>query len=244
MRFHLRYIQQCTLHGLLSPGILIVALSVAGAFTACQPSDSATNEDTSTTAKDSANSGEDMTNASYIVFYGNSLTAGYQLEEDRAFPALIQRRIDSLGYDYTVVNAGLSGETSAGGAGRIDWVMQQPVDIFVLELGANDALRGLDLTATKENLRAILDRVVEVNPNVELIIAGMKAPPNMGPEYTREFNAIFPALAREHDAGLIPFLLAGVASQPELNLEDGIHPNVEGHKIVMENVWTVLKDYL
>ena len=177
-----------------------------------------------------------------ILFFGNSLTAGYGLEMDQAWPALIQQIIDSLDLEYQVINAGLSGETSSGGLNRIDWVSQQPIHIFMLELGANDALRGLDLKSTRENLRGILAFVRDKYPDAHLMVAGMKAPPNMGTEYTEEFESIFPALAEEFDATLIPFLLEGVAGDPSLNLEDGIHPNVEGQKIVRDNVWQVLKD--
>lgn len=179
-----------------------------------------------------------------ILIFGNSLTAGYGLEEHESFPSLIQKRIDSLALNYTVVNAGLSGETTAGGNGRIDWVLKQPVDVFVLELGGNDVLRGLDLGQTEKNLRAILTKVRKLHPEIPIILAGMQAPPNMGEEYTTQFASIYPKLANEYDAGLIPFLLDGVAGNPGLNLPDGIHPNAKGQKIVVENVWVVLKSYL
>jgi acyl-CoA thioesterase-1 len=179
-----------------------------------------------------------------ILFFGNSLTAGLGLEEEESFPSLVQSRIDSLGLDYRVINGGLSGETSAGGKGRIDWVLRQPVDIFVLELGANDMLRGLELGATKENLRDILLRVQEKYPSAKLIIAGMEAPPNMGKDYTDRFRSIFQELASEFNAGLIPFLLDGVAGRPELSIGDDKHPNAEGQQIVMENVWKILVNYL
>ncbi len=176
-----------------------------------------------------------------ILFFGNSLTAGYGLDEEQSFPALIQQRIDSLGLAYLVVNAGLSGETTSGGLNRIEWVLKQKVDIFVLELGANDVLRGLDLKATESNLKAILDKVKSTYPDVKLMLAGMQAPPNMGNDYTRQFAAIFPRLAKQYNAALIPFLLKDVAAIPALNLADGKHPNVEGQKIVRDNVWEVLE---
>lgn len=179
-----------------------------------------------------------------ILFFGNSLTAGYGLDEDQSFPALVHERIDSLGLKYTVVNAGLSGETTAGGKERIDWVLRQKVDLFVLELGGNDMLRGLNVQATEENLRNIITRVKEKYPDIPVIVAGMQAPPNMGPDYTKTFGGIYPKLAGEFDAGLIPFLLDGVAQVKSLNLPDGIHPNVKGQKIVLENVWKVLQEYL
>lgn len=179
-----------------------------------------------------------------ILFYGDSLTAGYGLDEKDAFPTLIQQRIDSLDLPYKVVNAGLSGETSAGGLGRIDWVLKQDVDLFVLELGANDMLRGLDIKSTEENLDAILKRVKAKNPETEIVIAGMQAAPNMGTDYIKRFNGIFSELAANYKGGMIPFLLDGVAGIDSLNLGDGKHPNALGQRVVVENVWEVLKDYL
>ncbi len=184
------------------------------------------------------------TDTKQILFFGNSLTAGYGLDEEQSFPALIQQRIDSLGLLFTVINAGLSGETTSGGKNRIDWILKQKVDIFVLELGANDVLRGLDLKETESNLRDILNKVRTANPEVKLVLAGMEAPPNMGNDYTKRFAAIFPKLAREYNAALIPFLLQNVATIPSLNLADGKHPNAEGQYIVRENVWKVLKQVM
>lgn len=177
-----------------------------------------------------------------ILFFGNSLTAGYGLDTEEAFPALIQNRLDSLGFNYTVINSGLSGETTSGGLNRLNWVLNQKVDIFVLELGANDGLRGIPLKETRNNLQQMIDLVKEKNPNTKIILAGMQIPPNMGPYYTAEFKYIYPKLAEENDIKLIPFLLDGVAGNPELNLEDGIHPTEEGHQIVKENVWKVLEE--
>jgi len=179
-----------------------------------------------------------------ILFFGDSLTAGYGLDEEESFPSLIQDRIDSLGLAYEVINGGLSGETSAGGKGRIDWVLRSPIDLFVLELGANDVLRGLDLNETDKNLRAILDAVRAKYPDIPMIVAGMQAPPNMGSDYTNQFVNIFKTLSTDYDTGLIPFLLEGVAGIPELNLQDAKHPNAKGQKIVRENVWSVLQGYL
>lgn len=179
-----------------------------------------------------------------IVFFGNSLTAAYQLSPEQGFTAILQRRIDSLGLAYTCVNAGLSGETTADGVNRIDWVLQQPVDIFVLELGGNDALRGLPVTESKKNLQAMLEKVKAKYPNSKLVVAGMLAPPNLGAAYTNAFRDMYPALARKNGAVLIPFLLDGVGGIPELNLPDGIHPNVEGQKVVAETVWKILKPLL
>jgi len=179
-----------------------------------------------------------------IVFFGNSLTAAYQLSPEQGFTALIQQKIDSLNLPYLCVNAGLSGETTADGVNRIDWVLQQPVDVFVLELGGNDALRGLPVTESKKNLQAMLDKVKAKYPNCKLVVAGMLAPPNLGASYTDAFRTMYPYLAKKNGAVLIPFLLEDVGGIPELNLPDGIHPNVEGQKVVAENVWKVLKNIL
>ena len=178
-----------------------------------------------------------------ILFYGNSLTAAYQLSPEQGFTALIQRKIDSIGLPYTCINAGLSGETTADGVSRIDWVLQQPVHVFVLELGGNDALRGLPLSETKKNLQTIIDKVKAKYPDCKIVIAGMMAPPNLG-SYAGDFRKIFTAIAKANHAALIPFLLEGVGGIPSLNLEDGIHPNVEGHKIVAATVWKTLRPLL
>lgn len=179
-----------------------------------------------------------------ILFFGNSLTAGFGLDPELAFPNLIQQKIDGENVSFAVINAGLSGETSAGGLSRIDWVMSQPIDIFILELGANDGLRGLPLESTRKNLQGILDKVKQKYPHVEIVVAGMMVPPNMGENYSDEFEKIYPELARNNNATLIPFLLDGVAGNPDLNLPDGVHPNIEGHQIVADNVWSVLKPIL
>lgn len=179
-----------------------------------------------------------------IVFFGNSLTAGYGLETSEAFPAIIQERIDSLGLPYRVVNAGVSGETSAGGKGRIDWLLKQPIDVFVLELGANDGLRGINPKETYQNLATIIDRVRAKNPDVEIVLAGMQIPPSMGQRFTTEFREVFTKLAAEKDAILIPFLLEGVAGEKELNQGDGVHPTKEGQRILADNVWEVLEPVL
>lgn len=179
-----------------------------------------------------------------LLFFGDSLTAGLGLETEEAFPALIQQKIDTLQLPYQVVNAGLSGETTAGGKNRISWVLNQTVDVFVLELGANDGLRGIPVTETRANLQAIIDTVKAKNPNTKIILAGMQIPPNMGQDYTRDFKNVFPELAAKNNLPLIPFLLENVAGIPELNQPDGIHPTAEGHKIMAETVWLVIKEVL
>lgn len=177
-----------------------------------------------------------------ILFFGNSLTAGYGVEPSEAFPALIQNTIDSLQLGYKVINAGVSGETSSGGNSRVSWILRQPVDVFVLELGGNDGLRGIPLTETRKNLQAIIDQVKAKYPDAKLVLAGMQIPPNMGRQYATDFRQIFPDLAAKNNMAIIPFLLQGVGGEVKLNQQDGIHPTAEGHKIVAANVWNVLKD--
>jgi len=179
-----------------------------------------------------------------ILFFGDSITAGHGVDKEQAFPALVQQKIDSLGWDFRAINAGLSGETSAGGLRRVEWMLRQPVSVFVLELGGNDGLRGIDLDATKNNLQKIIDKVETKYPEAHIIIAGMQVPPNLGPEYTKKFKQMYPELADKNDATLIPFLLKDVGGIDELNQPDGIHPNPEGHKIVAETVWDTLKPIL
>lgn len=175
-----------------------------------------------------------------ILFFGNSLTAGYGIEEDEAYPSLAGQRLDSLGYDYQVINGGLSGETTAGGLSRLDWFLEEKPEIFVLELGGNDGLRGIEIEETKKNLKAIIATVRTKYPDTGIILAGMQIPPNMGQDYTKRFAEIYPEIAKEENVTLIPFLLERVAGNPDLNLRDGIHPTEEGHKIVLENIWPYL----
>jgi acyl-CoA thioesterase-1 len=179
-----------------------------------------------------------------VLFLGTSLTAGLGVAPEEAYPALIQEKIDSLGWPFRVVNAGVSGETTAGGLARMDWLLREPVAVLVLELGANDALRGQNLDSTRHRLQAIIDRTKAAHPGADIVIAGMQAPPNLGAAYTREFREIYPELARSNGAALIPFLLEGVAGIPELNQADGIHPTARGHRIMAENVWKVLEPLL
>lgn len=179
-----------------------------------------------------------------ILFFGNSLTAGYGLSPDEAFPSVAAELLQQKGKAVKVINGGLSGETSAGGLTRIDWMLRQPVDVFVLELGANDGLRGLPLEQTRTNLQGIINKVKAKNPKVKIVIAGMMVPPNMGPDYSEKFQQLFKDLAQKNQAVLIPFLLEGVAGHPHLNLPDGIHPNVEGHRIVARTVVKYLEPLL
>lgn len=184
---------------------------------------------------------EETTTSKRIVFFGDSLTAGYGLDDvENAFPGLIQQKIDSLGLKYIVVNSGISGETTSGGKNRIDWVLNEKPDVFVLELGANDGLRGVNLSETKNNLQFIINAVKTKYPETKIVLAGMQIPPNMGQDYTSEFKNIFPDLAKKNNLTLVPFLLENVGGIPSLNQSDGIHPTKEGHKILASNVWEVL----
>ncbi len=179
-----------------------------------------------------------------IIFFGNSLTAAYGLDPSQGFVGLIRKKIDSLGLHYKVVNAGLSGETTAGGNTRIDWILRQKVDVFVLELGGNDGLRGISPDESIKNLQSIIDKVKAAYPEAKIVLAAMEAPPNMGDRFTSKFRTMYPALATKNNITLIPFFLNGVGGIPELNQADGIHPTAEGHKIVAENIWQVLKEVI
>jgi acyl-CoA thioesterase-1 len=186
----------------------------------------------------------DSTANKTILFFGNSLTAGYGIDPEESFAGRIQTRLDSMKKEFRVINGGLSGETTAGGLSRLDWFLEEEPYLFVLELGGNDGLRGIALTETKKNLLAIVDKVQAKYPNTKIILAGMQIPPNMGQEYTEEFKAIYPAVAKEKNIELIPFLLEGVAGNPDLNLPDGIHPTAEGHRLVMETLWPYISKAL
>ncbi|MCB7480568.1 arylesterase [Christiangramia sediminis] len=221
---------------------LFLSLFILISISSCGEATKKEEKETSEESVENENSAQQKKKV--ILFFGDSLTAGYGLEQGEGFPEILQEKIDSLGLSYQVVNAGLSGETSAGGKNRIDWVLKQNVDVFVLELGANDGLRGIPLEETRNNLQQIIDFVREQNPDIEIILAGMQIPPNMGQDYTSEFKAIFPELAKKNEVHLIKFLLEDVAGNPDLNQQDGIHPTVEGQEIVADNVWEVLKDVL
>src|SRR6266545_3995733 len=179
-----------------------------------------------------------------ILFLGDSITAGYGLEPSQAFPARIQEKIDAKGWQFKVVNAGQSGDTSAGGLSRMDWLLRNRVDVLVLELGGNDGLRGLPTETTKKNLQGIIDRTRAKYPAAKIIIAGMMVPPNMGRDYGQRFEAVFRDIAKQNKAALIPFVLEGVGGVRDLNLSDGIHPSAKGHQIVAANVWKVLEPIL
>lgn len=178
------------------------------------------------------------------MFFGDSITEGYMIEPETAYPYLIQHKLKSLGLPFEVINAGISGDRSEDGLARIDLALQRVPDVFVLELGANDGLDLLSLDALESNLQKIIERVKRINPNVKLVVAGMEMPLQMDEQYRTGFREIFQSLARSQNAILIPFILDGVATVPELNLEDGIHPTAEGHKIIAETVWQFLEPVL
>lgn len=176
-----------------------------------------------------------------VLFIGTSLTAGRGVDPEQAFPAPLQEKIDSAGLPYRVVNAGVSGETSAGALRRIDWLLRQPVEVVVLETGANDMLRRLEPDSTRANIQRIIDRIEEVRPGAEVVLVGMMAPRHLGAAYADRFRELYPRIARDNDLPLVPFLLQGVGGVAELNQSDGIHPNPAGHRLLAENVWPVLE---
>lgn len=179
-----------------------------------------------------------------VLFLGNSLTVGYGLPPEEAYPALLQARTDSLKWPVTIINAGVSGDTSAGGLRRLAWQLEDPPDILVVALGANDGLRGLPPAMTKSNLTQIIHQTREANPDVSILIAGMQVPPNLGPIFQEEFRDVFPSVADEMDTELLPFLLEGVGGVTELNQSDGIHPNAAGQRRLADNVWSALTPLL
>ena len=203
---------------LMSVGLLLLATFIAGAVQTTAPR--------------------------VILILGNSITAGYGLEPDESFPALVQKKVDAQGWNFKVINAGQSGDTSASGLARLDWLLKNRVDVLVLELGGNDGLRGLPVETTRKNLQAIIDRTKQKYPEAKVIIAGMRVPPNMGRDYGQRFEAIFRDVAKRNRAVLIPFVLEGVGGMRELNLPDGIHPTAKGHEIVAQNVWKALEPVL
>ncbi len=223
----------------LSRFILVILLVACKSDTTNKESTSASTPTETATAKVQNSSSKK------ILFFGDSLSAGYGLEDvNDAFPGLIQAKIETLQLDYTVVNSGVSGETTSGGKNRIDWVLNEKPDIFILELGANDGLRGVPLAQTKENLQYIIDAVKKKYPSTKIVLAGMQLPPNMGQTYTTEFKNLYPSLADKNDVYLIPFLLENVGGIVALNQSDGIHPTKEGHEVLATNVWKVLKPIL
>ena len=219
-----------------------LAALLALSLTACNSSPAA--EQVPGAATTAVPAATPATAAKRLLFFGNSLTAGYGVEPEQAFPALIGDKIDSLKLGYEVVNAGLSGETTAGGRSRVGWILRRPVDVFVLELGGNDGLRGLPLSATRANLQGIIDTVRRRSPGAQIVLAGMQIPPNLGQAYATDFKALYQEIATKNKLVLIPFLLEGVGGDRALNQPDGIHPTPTGHRIVARTVWAVLQPLL
>lgn len=225
--------------------LLIFALLFVVLFASCgENSGKQENKEVQEIEDTDTEPGHDDKEPGLILFFGTSLTAGMGLDPDQAYPAVIQEKIDSLDLSYEVANAGLSGETTSAGKNRIDWILTQEVEVFVLELGANDGLRGIPLEEMRLNLQEIIDRVREKSPEAEILLAGMQIPPNMGQDYATGFREIFPELAEKNDLHLIPFLLKDVAGEESLNQRDRIHPTAEGQRILAENVWDVLQPVL
>ncbi len=217
---------------------LLVAVSACGQ--AAQTDSRAAGETRASTDAAAPAPGSDRT----ILFIGTSLTAGLGLEPEQSYPALIQERINSAELNYRVVNAGVSGETSAGALGRLAWLLRQPMDIVVIETGANDGLRALSVNTMRANIDSIITRVKKAHPAARIVLVGMEAPTNLGVRYTGRFREVYPDLAEEHDVTLVPFLLDGVAAQPALNQGDGVHPKEAGARILADNVWKVLRPLL
>ncbi len=217
---------------------LLVAVSACGQ--AAQTDSRAVGETRASTDAAAPAPGSDRT----ILFIGTSLTAGLGLEPEQSYPALIQERINSAELNYRVVNAGVSGETSAGALGRLAWLLRQPMDIVVIETGANDGLRALSVNTMRANIDSIITRVKKAHPAARIVLVGMEAPTNLGVRYTGRFREVYPDLAEEHDVTLVPFLLDDVAAQPALNQGDGVHPNEAGARILADNVWKVLRPLL
>ena len=222
------------------PHLLLVAL-LGLAFSACNSSPAV---EKSTASATPAAPAARITATKRLLFFGNSLTAGFGVEPEEAFPGLIGQKIDSLQLPYEVVNAGLSGETTAGGRSRVGWILRRPVDVFVLELGGNDGLRGLPLSATRQNLQGIIDTVRRRSPSARIVLAGMQIPPNLGQAYAADFQRLYQEMATKNKLVLIPFLLEGVGGDRALNQPDGIHPTPAGHRIVARTVWAVLQPVL
>ncbi|MBD1384435.1 arylesterase [Mucilaginibacter rigui] len=227
-----------TLNRLRIVFILVLNITIAGCGSKSKPNNAVAQSDSTKTAATTSS------NKTILVF-GDSLTAGYGLDDQsESYPSVLQTRIDSAKLPYTIVNGGLSGETSAGGKSRIDWLLKQHVDVFVLELGANDGLRGIPVEETEQNLQTIIDHVKAKYPKAKLVMLGMQVPPNMGATYSTDFKNLFPKLAAKNNMTLVPFLLQGVGGVRALNQKDGIHPTAEGAKILAANVWQVIKGIL
>lgn len=241
INYNRSYLLSCSYKILCFP--ILIGLAVF--MTSCKDGKKAkTEEQQVDVTPEKIDESSESTNKKVIMFYGNSLTAGYRLEENESFPSLIEDKIDSLDMNYSVVNAGLSGDTSYDGLKRLDWVLNTKVDVFILELGANDMLRGLPLKNTRENLSNIIKMVKSKYPDAIIGICAMAGAPNMGADYVTEFEKIYRDIAKDEGVVYFPFFLDGVAGNADLLLQDGKHPNAEGQKIVANNIWSTLQPLL
>jgi acyl-CoA thioesterase-1 len=240
-----RSVARLRLHAFAGAAVLYLTVAAAGCTSGAKPP-AATPQSTSQQSAALSRHSDSTTPIGHgtVLIVGTSLTAGLGLDQDQAYPALLQHKVDSAGLPYRVINAGLSGETSAGALRRIGWLLRQPIAVFVLESGANDGLRGLDVDSTKAHIAAILDSVRRADPQAAISLVQMEAPPNLGPRYTRAFHDLYPAVARAQGATLLPFLLRGVAGESTLNQADGMHPNVTGERLVAATVWSGLEPVL
>jgi len=224
--------------------IALLALSACGGEETPSARPQASGSTAVTVAVDTTAASPRLAGGSVVLFVGTSLTAGYGLDPDNAYPMMIQRKLDSAGMNIDVVNAGVSGETSASLLRRLDWLLRQPFEVIVIETGANDGLRGIPVEAMRDNIQKIIDGVKRARPHARIALVQMEAPPEFGNAYTRRFREVFPELARKNGVTLFPFLLDSVAGIRQLNQGDGIHPNLEGERIVARNVWRALRPLL
>ena len=237
------FVSTIRLYLLLLVGVL--GLVGCGQDRSNSSSASASNDTTTTTAATSSDAADTTDAGLRVLVLGNSIAAGAGVSPQEAFPALLQDKVDSLGWNARVQNAGVSGETTAGGLQRIGWLLQDPVDVLVLELGGNDGLRGIDPAVTRTNLRGIIDTTLATYPEARVLLAGMQVPPNLGSNYTRQFREVYPAVADAYDrVTLIPFILNEIAGSDSLMQDDGIHPTAAGHRVVADEVWTKLRPLL
>jgi acyl-CoA thioesterase-1 len=227
---------------------LAACLLCAGVLAACNPHEPATSSQPAASAAPTAAEGASqhrsnpVSSRPRIVILGDSLTAGLGLSPDEAYPSLLQERLDKEGLKYEVINAGVSGDTSAGGLARLEWALDGNVRVLIVALGGNDGLRGLPAEELKGNLSKIIEQAEK--RHIKVILAGMEAPPNFGQSYIVSFHQVYPELARQYNVSLVPFLLQGVAGIDTLNQRDGIHPTAQGARIVADNIWPVLRPML
>lgn len=236
--------ERCVGTALLCGALLIISASCGGGSSGNNGQSSVAGSSAASSGAQGVQRPENSAGRRTILFVGTSITAGLGLEPDSAYPQMIDRKLDSLRLPYRAVNAGVSGETSAGLLRRIDWLLREPFDVVVVETGANDGLRGAPVATVRANVQQVIDRIKSARPEAAILLVQMEALPNFGERYTSEFRALFPQVARRNGVTLLPFLLEGVAGHRELNQPDGIHPNMDGERIVAENMWRALRPIL